>query len=109
MILLITPVRTEVVQVKTSLFLSKSDNNSASSSDERSCAISTNLYGTLGSSRTCFVLHLASIAILPLLQALPFGVQVFCWPLTSTSLKKCAFLWLRANPYSIFLASFCLL
>jgi hypothetical protein len=65
MMLLITPVRSEVVQEKISLFLSRNDSSSTSSFDERSHAINTALSGTLRSSATCFVSHSILIVVLP--------------------------------------------
>jgi hypothetical protein len=57
--LLLTPVRSEVFYVKTSLLLSKNDNNLISSSGERSCEIIIALSGSLGSRGTlCFTLWL---------------------------------------------------
>jgi hypothetical protein len=67
MIFLLTSVRSEIVQMKTSFLLSRNLNNFISSSGERFCAISTVLSGTLGSSTTRFVSHLASIVVLPAL------------------------------------------
>jgi hypothetical protein len=68
------PVRLEVAQVKTSLFLSKNDN--ISSSHKRSCPISDVLFGTLGSSVSCFVSHSASISVLASLGASAFAGQI---------------------------------
>jgi hypothetical protein len=106
MMLLLTLVMSKVDQAKTSLFLSRNDSSYTSSSDERSYATNTNFSGTIGYSMTRSVLHSTSIAVLPLLQASAFSVQVFCWPLSSAPLKKCTFLWLGAKPCSIFLTSF---
>jgi hypothetical protein len=83
--LLPTPVRSEVVQAKTSLFLSMNDSTSASSSDDRSGAINTVLSGTLGSRATLFMLHSVFIDVLPLVLASAFTMVVSCWPPPSAS------------------------
>jgi hypothetical protein len=70
---LLTPIRSEVLQANTSLFLSRNESNSASSLDVRSWDISTALSGTLGSSGTLLVLHSGStdpFATLPLFSLL---------------------------------------
>jgi hypothetical protein len=72
MMLLLTPIISEVVQAKTSVFFSK-DNNSVSSSNERSCTINTVQFDTLGSSVTHFVSHSASIVVLASLGASAFA------------------------------------
>jgi hypothetical protein len=78
MMLLLTPIRSEVVQAKTSLFLSRNDSSSISSFGERSCATSTVLSGTHRSSVTHFVSHSTSIVVLPLLRASSFAAQMSC-------------------------------
>jgi hypothetical protein len=84
-ILLLTPMRSEDFQEKTSLFLSKNESNFVSSSDVRSWTIIIVLSGTLRSKGTLFVSHSGSITILPSVWALALGVQISCWSPSSAS------------------------
>jgi hypothetical protein len=102
--LLLTPVRSEVFYVKTSLLLSKNDNNLISSSGERSCEIIIALSGSLGSRGTlCFTLWLN--AWLAYVLASFLTVLVSCCP-SSSSCRQFTFLWPGAKSCSIFLMSF---
>jgi hypothetical protein len=67
---LLTPVRSEVCHAKTSLFLSRNESSSISSSHERSWEIINALFGTLGSSDTLLISHSGSIADLLMMLAL---------------------------------------
>jgi hypothetical protein len=61
-----------------SLFLFKKYNNSVSSSDERSCAVTTVLVDILRSSITRFVSHSASIVVLDSLVTSAFAETMSC-------------------------------
>jgi hypothetical protein len=79
---LLTPIRSEVLHVNTSLFLSRNESNSASSIDVKSWDIITVLSGTLGSSGTLLVSHSSSIGVLAKLHSFSFLVML---------LQPCAF------------------
>jgi hypothetical protein len=105
-ILLLTPVRSEVFHAKTSLFLSKNESNSVSSSTVRSWEIITILPGTLGSRGTFPVSYSGSMAIFLVMLASILGVLMSCWPPPSSSCKQFTFMCSGAKPCSIFLTSF---
>jgi hypothetical protein len=69
-------VRSEVCHAKTSLFLSKNESSSISSSDDSSWEIINVLLGTLGSSGTLLVSHSSSMAGLVTMLALLLSVLV---------------------------------
>jgi hypothetical protein len=104
---LLTPVRSEVLHVNMSLFLSRNESNSVSSSTVKSWEIITALSGTLWSSGTLLVLYYGSIGLLVELPSLSFLAML----LRSSSFSSCkqfTFLWPGVKPCSMFLASFLL-
>jgi hypothetical protein len=69
---LLTPIRSEVLHVNTSLFLYKNESNSVSSSAVQSWEIVTTLSGTLGSSGILLVSHSSSIGLLAEMPSFSF-------------------------------------
>jgi hypothetical protein len=102
---LLTPVRSEVLHAKTSLFLSKNESSSFSSPSVKSWDIVTVLSGTLGSSGIVLISHYGSIGLL-------LKLPLFCLPVmlvlssVFSSCRQFTFLWPGAKPCSMFLASF---
>jgi hypothetical protein len=99
-----TPIKLEVDQPKTSIFLSRNCRSSACSSELISAPIHTVLSGTLGSSATLVKSPSASIAFLNSaeISCLDEGCSGWC----ASSLKKCTFLCPGVKLRLIFLASF---
>jgi hypothetical protein len=98
---LLTSMRSKVFHTKTSMFLSKNNSNSVSSSSERSWEIITTLSGTLGYRGTLFVSYSGSMIGLFMVLASFLTVFVSCWPSASSSCSQLTFLWPRAKPCSI--------
>jgi hypothetical protein len=89
--LLLTPVRSEVFQVKTSLSLSRNESSSTSYSGDRSWVTIIVLFGTLGSSGTLLVSHSGSMAGLVAMPALLLVVSALWCPSVSSSYKQFRF------------------
>jgi hypothetical protein len=102
--LLLTPVRSEVFHVKTSLFLSRNESKSISFGD-KSREIITALFGTLGSKGILLVLHSGSIAALFTMVASVLFVLLSCRP-SAFYCKQFTFLWPGAKSCFMFLVSF---
>jgi hypothetical protein len=98
MMSLLTPTRSEVDHTTTSLFLSRKPGISACSCLLALVPMHTVLSGTLGSSGTFSNSPLASMAFLYYVGG---SVSYYC----DCSRRKCRFLWPRAQPFSMFLAS----
>jgi hypothetical protein len=104
---LLTPIISEVYHVKTSLFLSRNESNSAFLLADKSWEIITALSNTLGSKGTLLVSHSGSIGLLMrlpsfLLLTSPLLFSVF------SSCRQFTFMWPGAKPCSIVLTSFCI-
>jgi hypothetical protein len=83
MISLLTPTRSEVDHVKTSLFLSRKASSSACSYWPASTPMHTSLSGTLGSKLTFLSLPLASMSFL-----YSTGASALRWPVTPSFKAK---------------------
>jgi hypothetical protein len=92
MISLLTPMRSMVHHVKTSLFLSRNANNTACSSWLVSVLMHTALSGTHGSKGTFLILPSALMASLYSPRASALWGRLDCWCFSSSSHKKCTFL-----------------
>jgi hypothetical protein len=106
MISLLTPMRTEVDHTNMSLFLSRNTNNFACSCGPISVPRHTTLSGTVGSKGTFLNSPSTSMAFLYSTGAYAFRGQIGCWSCSSSSCKKCKFLWPGVKPCSMFLAPF---
>jgi hypothetical protein len=102
---LLTLIRSEVLHTNMSLFLSRKESNSVSSSAVKSQETITTLSGTLESSGTLLVLHTSSIGRLAELPSFSFLEMLLLFSAFS-SCKQFTFLWPGVKPYSMFLASF---
>jgi hypothetical protein len=103
---LLTPMRSEVDHVKTSLFLSRKARSSTCSSGLASVLKQTAMSGTLGSSTTFLRSPSASMPFLNFVEASCLLGHSICRYCSISSLRKCTFLWPGVKPCSIFLASF---
>jgi hypothetical protein len=102
---LLSLVRLEVFNANTSLFMSRNESRSFSSSSVKSWDIITILLGTLGSSGTVLISHSGSIGLLMKLPSFCLHVMLVLSSIFS-SYRQFIFLWPVAKPSSMFLASF---
>jgi hypothetical protein len=105
MMSMLTPTKSEVDHMKTSLFLLRKDSSSACSYWLTSAPMHTILSETLGSSGTFLKSPSTSMAFLHFARASTLWglMKVLCC--SDSSHKKFTFLWSGVKPLSMFLAS----